>query len=104
MLAQPEEQWLLCVKQLLNKLNIQNNLACCFFFFPPLAKNLNLDQKVNQKNDKCLCTDPLMALNFPPPVMFFFEVVSNGGYVIPSHFFQQGFRLNAAVFTEVLET
>lgn len=32
------------------------------------------------------------------------EVVSSEGHVIPSYFFQQGFQLNAAVFTEVLET
>lgn len=57
--------------------------------------------KVNQKNDRQLCTD----LSEVPMAMHttFLEVVSNKENVMTPHLFPQGLRINASVYTVVLE-
>lgn len=44
-----------------------------------------------------------MHMKVPATVMVL-GVVSNEGHVMPPHFFHQGLRVNAAAYTEVLET
>ena len=69
-------------------------------------KNFDLDQKVNRRNDRWLCSDPkevptAMHTKFPSTVMVL-DVISNEGHVMPPHFFLQGLRVNAAVYIDVL--
>ena len=70
-------------------------------------KNFDQDQKINRQNDRWLCADSsdvphVMYPKFPATVMVL-GVVSNEGHVMPSHFFPQGLRMNAAAYIEVLE-
>lgn len=63
---------------------------------------------MNRRNDRWLCADPsdvphVMHTKFPASVMVL-GVVSSEGHIMPPHFFQQGLRLNAAGYNEVLET
>ena len=65
------------------------------------------DQKINRRNDRWLCADPsevphVIHTKFPITVMVL-GVVSNEGHVMPSHFFPQGLRVNAAAYIAVLE-
>lgn len=63
-------------------------------------KSFDQDQKVNRRNDRCLCGDTkdvpkVMRTKFPAIVMIL-EVVSNKTDVMPPHFFPQGLRVNCA--------
>ena len=70
-------------------------------------KHFDQEQKINRRNDRCLCGDPsdvphVVHTKFPGTVMVL-EVVNNEGHVIPPHFFRQGLRMNSATYIEVLE-
>ena len=69
--------------------------------------NFDQDQKSNWRNDRWLCSDRpevprVMYTKFPATVMVS-GVVSNEGHVMPPHFFEAGYRINAANYIKVLE-
>ncbi|UYV72942.1 hypothetical protein LAZ67_10001239, partial [Cordylochernes scorpioides] len=71
-------------------------------------KNFDVDQKVNPRNDRWICKDPLeipvvMHTKFPASVMVL-GVISSEGDVMPPHFFEKGLRMNADTYINVLET
>lgn len=71
-------------------------------------KNFIQDRKVNRQNDRWICEDAsdvptVMHTKFPASVMVL-GVVSSDGDVMPPYFFEQGLKINAAVYIHVLET
>lgn len=93
-------------KRLLNKLKHPEEPGMLWFFSD--EKNFVQDQKVNRRNDRWLCqtseeVPTVMHTKFPAAVMVL-GVVSSEGDVMPPHFFRQGLRVNAAAYTDVLET
>ena len=64
--------------------------------------------RVNVQNDRWLCRDPsdvpvVMHSKMPASIMIL-GVVSAEGDVMPPHIFQQGLRLNADGYMDVLKT
>lgn len=93
-------------RRLLNKLKHPEEPGILWFFSD--EKNFVQDQKVNRRNDRWLCqtageVPTVMHTKFPASVMVL-GVVSSEGDVMPPFFFRQGLRVNAASYTEVLET
>ena len=71
-------------------------------------KNFVQDMRVNVQNDRWLCSDPsdvpvVMRSKMPASVMIL-GVVSSDGDVMPLHIFQQGLRLNADGYIDVMKT
>ncbi len=70
-------------------------------------KNFTQDQKVNHRNHRWICEEasevPIIGqTKFPLSVMVL-GVVSSEGDVMPPHVFEQGLRVNAEVYIDVLE-
>ena len=106
MSAQTRNQRLIRGKRLLSKLKHPEVPNMLWFFSD--EKNFDQDQKINRRNDRWLCSNPtevprVMHTKFPATVMVL-GVVSNEGHIMPPHFFQQGLRVNAVAYIEVLET
>jgi inhibitor of nuclear factor kappa-B kinase subunit alpha len=101
-----QDNRLLRSRMLLNKLKHPESPGELWFFSD--EKNFDQDQKVNRRNDRWLCNDPsevptVMHTKFPASLMVL-GVVSSEGHVMPPHFFEQGLRLNADGYVNVLQT
>ena len=102
--AKNRENRVIRSKRLLNKLKHPEEPNMLWFFSN--EKNFDLDQKVNRRNDRWLCSDPqevptAMHTKFPSNVMVL-GVISNERHVMPPHFFEQGHRVNAAAYIDIL--
>ena len=78
-----------------------------FTFFSD-EKNFDQDQVSNRRNDRWLCSCPsevpTVILTKFSATLIVFGVVSNKGHVMPSDFFSQGLKINAAAYINVLKT
>lgn len=101
---QLKERRLEKAKKLLSKLKNPKEKNPLIFFSD--EKNFQQDQIVNRKNNRWLCENAhevpiLMKTKFPATVMVL-SVISNEGDIMSPHFFQQGLRVTADVYLEVL--
>ena len=100
MSAQTREQRFIRAKRLLNKVKHPEIPDMLWFYSD--EKNFDQDKKINRRNEDPSDFPHVMYTKFPATAMVL-GVASNEGHVMPTHFFRQGLRVNAATYIEVFE-
>ena len=90
MSVQTREQRFVRAKRLLNKVKHPENPDMLWFYSD--ENNFDQDQKINRRNDSCLCGDPSDV-----PHVMVLGVVGNEEHFMPSHFFRQGRKIEYLV-------